>query len=126
MCFWNGHRGGLQAMSGEQFCDTSPLDFRRLLDDPTDIAANLYAYIAGFSDSARDVLDKFDLDAQVTRPDRAEMGSLYEELIRRFSECSSSDASSSGSIGARARAYWEISSKKGGRALRARTLIDVA
>lgn len=31
----------LQAVSGEQFFNNSPLDFRRLLDDPANIADNL-------------------------------------------------------------------------------------
>lgn len=105
----------LQAVSGEQFYNTSPLDFRRLLDDPTNIADNLRAYIGGFSSGARDVIEKFDLGAQITKLDRAnllflvisrfadidlhpgvvsnlEMGYLYEELIRRFSELSNETA----------------------------------
>jgi type I restriction enzyme M protein len=102
-------------VAGEQFYNTSPLDLRRLLDDPTRIADNLLAYIARFSPAARDVLDKFDFRTQVDRLDRAdllylvvsrfceidlhpdtvsnlEMGYLYEELIRRFSELSNETA----------------------------------
>ncbi len=105
----------LCAVSGEQFFNTSPLDFARLLDDPGQIAANLRAYIAGFSSAARDIIEKFDFDAQITRLDKAnllylviskfaevdlhpeavsnlEMGYLYEELIRRFSELSNETA----------------------------------
>ena len=105
----------LEAVSGEQFYNTSPLDFRRLLDDPTQIAGNLRAYIAGFSPSARDIIEKFDFDTQITKLDRGnllylvvskfaeidlhpnkvsnlEMGYLYEELIRRFSELSNETA----------------------------------
>ena len=105
----------LQAVSGEQFFNTSPLDFRRLLDDPANVADNLRAYIGGFSEAARDVIEKFDFNTQVTRLDRAnllflvlskfteidlhpdavsnlEMGYLYEELIRRFSELSNETA----------------------------------
>ena len=105
----------LEAVSGEQFYNTSPLDFRRLLDDPTQIAGNLRAYIAGFSGSARDIIEKFDFDTQITKLDRGnllylvvskfaeidlhpnkvsnlEMGYLYEELIRRFSELSNETA----------------------------------
>src|SRR5579859_2901442 len=48
----------LRSVSGEQFFNTSPLDFRRLLDDPGQIAGNLRAYIAGFSPEAREVIDK--------------------------------------------------------------------
>ena len=42
----------LQSVSGEQFYNSSPLDFRRLLDDPPNIADNLRAYIAAFSSGA--------------------------------------------------------------------------
>jgi type I restriction enzyme M protein len=105
----------LRAEAGEQFYNTSPLDFRRLLDDSTQVSGNLRAYIAGFAPEAREVLDKFDFDVQITRLDRAdllylvlskfanidlhpsvvsniEMGYLYEELIRRFSELSNETA----------------------------------
>ncbi len=105
----------LQAVAGEQFYNTSPLDFRRLLGDPNQISGNLRAYIAGFSPAARDIIDKFGFDVQITRLDQAnllylvfskfaeinlhpsvvsnlEMGYLYEELIRRFSELSNETA----------------------------------
>src|SRR5437763_4403075 len=35
----------LCTVSGEQFFNTSPLNFRRLLDDPRQVAGNLRAYI---------------------------------------------------------------------------------
>ena len=105
----------LESVAGQRFFNTSPLDFRRLLDDPAQVAGNLRAYIAGFSQGARDVIDKFDFDVQITRlardnllylvlskfadidlhPDvvsNVEMGYLYEELIRRFSELSNETA----------------------------------
>jgi type I restriction enzyme M protein len=105
----------LAAVAKEQFYNTSPLDFRRLLDDSNQLAANLRAYIAAFSPGARDVLEKFDFDTQIARLDRAnllylvlskfaeidlhpekvsniEMGYTYEELIRRFSELSNETA----------------------------------
>lgn len=105
----------LRAVSGEQFFNISPLDFKRLLGDSDQIAGNLRAYIAGFSPGAREIIDKFDFDVQITRLDRAdllylviskfagvdlhpdsvsnlEMGYLYEELIRRFSELSNETA----------------------------------
>src|SRR5258708_789465 len=105
----------LRAVSGEQFFNTSPLNFRRLIDDPGQVAGNLRAYIAGFSPGAREIIDKFDFDVQITHLDRAnllylvisrfadidlrpsvvsnlEMGYLYEELIRRFSELSNEPA----------------------------------
>jgi len=105
----------LESVAGEQFYNTSPLDFRRLLDDPANVAGNLRAYIAGFSPAARDVIEKFGFDAQIVRLERAnllylvvsqfadvdlhpdavsnlEMGYLYEELVRRFSELSNETA----------------------------------
>ncbi|MDA8063263.1 MAG: class I SAM-dependent DNA methyltransferase, partial [Actinomycetota bacterium] len=105
----------LCAVAGQRFYNTSPLDFPRLLDDPAQVAGNLRAYIAGFSSGAREVLDKFDFDTQITRLARAdllylvlsrfceidlhpdavsniEMGYLYEELVRRFSELSNETA----------------------------------
>ncbi|MCL4446447.1 MAG: type I restriction-modification system subunit M, partial [Actinobacteria bacterium] len=102
-------------VSGEGFYNTSPLGIPRLLDDPAQVAGNLRAYIAGFSSGAREVLEKFDFDTQITRLARAdllylvlsrfaevdlhpervsnlEMGYLYEELVRRFSELSNETA----------------------------------
>jgi type I restriction enzyme M protein len=105
----------LQAVAGQQFYNTSPLTFTRLLDDPNTIADSLQLYIGGFSETARDVIDKFDFSIQIDRLRRAnllykvigkfaeidlhpdavsniEMGYLYEELIRRFSELSNETA----------------------------------
>ena len=106
----------LESVSGiREVYNTSPLDFRRLLDDPANVAGNLRSYIAGFSPATRDVIEKFGFDAQITRLERAnllylvvsqfaeidlhpdtvsnlEMGYLYEELIRRFSELSNETA----------------------------------
>jgi type I restriction enzyme M protein len=105
----------LQSVAGEKFYNTSPLDFRRLLDDPANVAGNMRSYIAGFSPAARDVIDKFGFDAQITRladkdllylvvaqfaeidlhpnvVSNLEMGYLYEELVRRFSELSNETA----------------------------------
>jgi type I restriction enzyme M protein len=105
----------LCAMSGEQFYNVSKLDLPKLLDDPANIADNLHAYIQGFSPGAREVLDRFDFAIQIDRMRKAkllylvvsrfceidlhpeavsnlEMGYLYEELIRRFSELSNETA----------------------------------
>jgi type I restriction enzyme M protein len=105
----------LRSVARQQFYNTSPLDFRRLLDDPNHIADNLRAYIGGFSDAARDIIEKFDFNTQIVKLDKAnllykvvarfadidlhpeavsnlEMGYLYEELIRRFSELSNETA----------------------------------
>ena len=95
--------------------NTSKFDLPKLLDDPDHLADNLRAYIAGFSPQVRDIIEQFDLDTQITRLDKSnllykvlskfteidlhpnvvsnlEMGYLYEELIRRFSELSNETA----------------------------------
>ena len=105
----------LEQVSGEQFYNISPLTFTKILDDPSTVADNLRAYLAGFSPSAREVIDKFEFDTQISslddkdllylvlsrfadldlHPDlvsNEEMGYLYEELIRKFSELSNETA----------------------------------
>jgi type I restriction enzyme M protein len=105
----------LQAVAGQQFFNTSPLTFTKLLDDPSNIADSLNLYIGGFSEAAKDIIDKFDFGIQVDRLRKAnllyqvigkfaevdlhpeavsniEMGYLYEELIRKFSELSNETA----------------------------------
>ena len=105
----------LERVAGVPFYNTSPLDFRRLLDDPEHIAANLRTYIAGFSPGAADVLVKYgfeehikrlsearllypvmakfaDLDVAPATVSNVAMGYIFEELIRRFSEASNETA----------------------------------
>jgi type I restriction enzyme M protein len=105
----------LQAAAGQQFYNVSPLTFTKLLDDPSNIQDSLNSYIGGFSEAAKDVIDKFDFGVQIERLAKAnllyqvvgrfvdidlhpevvsnvEMGYLYEELIRRFSELSNETA----------------------------------
>ena len=95
--------------------NTSKFDIPKLLADDRNIADNLRAYINGFSDEAKEILERFDFAAQINRlhkagllylvlgkfaeidlhPDQVsnlEMGYLYEELIRRFSELSNETA----------------------------------
>jgi type I restriction enzyme M protein len=49
----------LEDVAGEQFFNISPLTLTRVLDDTNNVADNLRAYIAGFSEGARDVIEKF-------------------------------------------------------------------
>jgi len=95
--------------SGYAFYNTSLYDFESLLGDAPHLAANLRSYIQGFSDNMREVLEKFDFDNTITKLDDAgllfkvlerfknldlhperisnhEMGTVFEELIRRFNE----------------------------------------
>lgn len=105
----------LRAISGQQFYNVSPLTFAKLLDDPAGIDDSLKLYIGGFSETAKDIIDKFEFGIQIDRLRRAnllyqvvgkfadidlhpeavsniEMGYLYEELIRKFSELSNETA----------------------------------
>ena len=54
----------LQAAAGQQFYNTSPLTLTKLLDDPDSIADSFALYIGGFSETAKDVIDKFDFSIQ--------------------------------------------------------------
>ena len=105
----------LEQAAGQSFVNTSRHTFATLLGDPDNVAGNLRNYIAGFSESARDIVDKFNFDVQIDRLDghnllylvvskfadidlspetvsNLEMGYLYEELIRKFSELSNETA----------------------------------
>ena len=105
----------LMHTAGESFYNTSKHTFKTLLADPDNVAPNLRNYVAGFSESARDIILKFNFDTQIDRLDQhnllylvvskfadldlrpdnlsnLEMGYVYEELIRRFSELSNETA----------------------------------
>ena len=114
-----GDRPALLRDAAERpFYNTSKLHtLERVLDDATNVADQLRAYLAGFSENARDVLEKFEFETQIAKLDRAnllymvlskfcdpavdlhpervsnlEMGYLYEELIRKFAELSNETA----------------------------------
>jgi len=95
--------------SGFAFYNTSLYDFERLLGDAPNLAANLRNYINGFSPNMREVVEKFDFDNTIAKLDEAgllfkvlerfknvdlhpdaidnpTMGTIFEELIRRFNE----------------------------------------
>jgi type I restriction enzyme M protein len=77
--------------SGYAFYNTSMYDFDRLLSDAPHLASNLKAYINGFSDNMREVLEKFDFNNTITRLDEAGLLFLVMEkfknidLTRRYS-----------------------------------------
>jgi type I restriction enzyme M protein len=101
----------LRKASGFAFYNTSRYDFEKLLADAPGIAGNLRNYIAGFSPDMREVLDRFDFDNTISKldesgllflvvqrfgdprvhlhpdeVDNATMGTIFEELIRKFNE----------------------------------------
>jgi type I restriction enzyme M protein len=66
--------------SGFAFYNVSKYTFERLLQDHAHLAANLRAYINGFSDNMREVLEKFDFGNTIGKLDEA--GLLFLVLER--------------------------------------------
>ena len=107
----------LRNASGFQFYNTSKYTFERLLDDPDNIETNFRDYLNGFSPNVQEIIEKFKFDGHITtmaqknilyivlkefttpnanlHPDHIsnlEMGYIFEEIIRRFSEAHNEDA----------------------------------
>ena len=107
----------LRNASGKAFYNVSKFTFEKLLDDPDNIEANFRDYLNGFSENVRDIINKFNFDVHITKmaakdilfivikefttskanlhPDvisNLEMGYIFEEIIRRFSEAHNEDA----------------------------------
>lgn len=107
----------LKKASGYAFYNTSKFTLERLLSDPDNIEANFHDYLNGFSENVQDILEKFKFNAHITtmankgilyivlkeyttekadlHPDKIsnlEMGYIFEEIIRRFSEAHNEDA----------------------------------
>ncbi len=101
--------------TGHDYYNTSEFDFAKLMDDSTAIETNLRDYINGFSQDIREIMDNFEIftvidklakanllylvvqrfaeiDMSGTRIDNLEMGYMFEELIRKFSEQSNETA----------------------------------
>ena len=99
----------------QAFHNTSKLDFPKLTDDPANIAPNLQHYTASFSIRAREIIEYFGLEAEIEKLDKAdrlylvvkkfaeidlhpdavsnvEMGYVFEELVRKFSEAANETA----------------------------------
>lgn len=105
----------LQRAAKLKFFNTSPFDFKKILDNPNALRANLEHYVAYFSPNVRDVFERFDILGKIAKldeknllfhivknfsavdlhPDKvsnADMGSVFEELIRRFADASNETA----------------------------------
>ena len=101
--------------SGQHFVNTSPFDLKKLMGDQDHIRQNLLKYVQAFSPSVRDIFEAFDFQNQVERlakakllylvtekfanidlhPEavsNAQMGAVFEELIRKFAELSNETA----------------------------------
>ena len=107
----------LKKAAGYEFYNTSKYTFETLLDAPDSIEANFRNYLNGFSKNVREIIEKFKFDQEITtlaeknllfiviqefttpkadlHPDKIsnlEMGYIFEEIIRRFSEAHNEDA----------------------------------
>jgi len=105
----------LNKVAGYNFHNRSKFDFKKLIADPNNLAMNLRNYINGFSKDAREIIEKFKFDGQITYLDQQdllflvverfakvdlhpkgvssmEMGYVFEELIRKFAEMSNETA----------------------------------
>lgn len=99
----------LNNAAGYGFSNKSQYDFEKLLDDPDNIKTNFEAYIQGFSSNIREIIENFEFTNEIKKlndnnllflvikefsnidlhPEivsNQEMGYIFEELIRRFSE----------------------------------------
>lgn len=103
----------LTNLAGVSFYNTSGFDLKKLLGDPENLKSNLLSYIEGFSDNVRDIFTLYEFPKTIGKlssknllfkvvkkfaaidlhPDvvnNIDMGLLFEELIRRFSESTDS------------------------------------
>ena len=101
--------------SRQGFYNTSPLDMKKLMGDQDHIRENLYSYIQAFAPEVRDIFERFEFHIQIDRLARAgllykvtekftridlhpeavsnaQMGLVFEELIRKFAEISNETA----------------------------------
>ena len=107
----------LKETSGQNFYNTSEYDFKKLLDVPANIEENFYNYLNGYSKEVTDIVENFDLKRHIQKmannnilytvietfnqknanlhPNEVsniEMGYIFEEIIRRFSEAHNEEA----------------------------------
>ncbi|WP_024781964.1 type I restriction-modification system subunit M [Streptococcus mutans] len=107
----------LEQASGYSFYNTSNFTFKTLLADPDNIEDNFRAYLNGFSENMQDVLSNFRFDIEIANmaehgalyyvlqefnkkdsylgPDKVtstDMGYIFEELVRKFSESYNEEA----------------------------------
>src|SRR3984893_6839679 len=76
-------RSLLQKITKRPFYNLSKLDFKKLLDDPNQLAPNLNSYINKFSANVRDIIDRFGFGEHIAR--MAEKNLLYE-VIKAFAK----------------------------------------
>lgn len=105
----------LKKTSGVGFYNASPYDFKKLTESHSDIAKNFRHYLNGYSANIRDIFEKFEFEKQLEKleggnylflliqelnkvdlhpksVDNHQMGLIFEELLRKFSEMSNETA----------------------------------
>lgn len=107
----------LEKTSGYKFYNISKYNFQKLLDDSENIEENFRNYLNGFSENVQDILSNFEFQKEITKlanggilyqviqsfnSQRADMGAdkvkpvdmgyIFEDLVRRFSESYNEDA----------------------------------
>jgi type I restriction enzyme M protein len=103
--------------AGFEFYNTSKFNFNKLISDPDNIETNFKDYLQGFSENVKDIIENFDFTSQVDKlskggklfiviesftsekadmsPEKItsqDMGYIFEDLIRKFSESYNEEA----------------------------------
>jgi len=99
----------IQSKTGLSFYNVSEYDLQKILEDPQHLEKNLHHYLNGFSENIHDIFEKFEFEKHLKRlsggnmlyeivkrftqvdlhPDavsNADMGTVFEELLRKFAE----------------------------------------
>jgi len=105
----------IQSQLNLPFFNASKFDLLRIKSDPNNVYKNFNNYIQGYSKNVLDIIENFQIDPLVTKlnknkklyllidkftefdlhPDKVDnhmMGSMYEELLRKFSEMSNEES----------------------------------
>jgi type I restriction enzyme M protein len=105
----------IQNLTGLSFYNLSEYDLQKILEDPQHLEKNLHHYINGFSDNIHDIFEKFKFDEKLRRlsggnalyeivkrfaqvdlhpaaVSNADMGTIFEELLRKFAEMTGEEA----------------------------------
>jgi type I restriction enzyme M protein len=105
----------LNKITGYQFHNTSKYTFKKLIGDPDNIAKNLLNYIKGFSENARKIFEFYKFEQEIEKLEESnrlflilkeftkvdfhpsavtnvDMGSIFEELVRKFNEQANEEA----------------------------------
>jgi type I restriction enzyme M protein len=105
----------LHKVAGHKFANRSPFTLKKVIGDQDNVRQNLLAYVQAFSPEVRDIFEAFEFHLQIDRlakagllylvtekfanidlhpatVSNAQMGLVFEELIRKFAELSNETA----------------------------------